>query len=101
MEACGFNAPSKASQCTNSNGVMSDYEIRQLIKDKSLTPTLVDEAMVKYVSWDDQWIVYHDEVMIGMQIEFAISKCLGGTTIWAIDYDSRNSNSGESIGKGL
>jgi chitinase len=52
-------APGK---CTNSPGVMSNREIRQLIKDQKITPILNETAMVKYFTYGgDSWIGYDDE----------------------------------------
>jgi chitinase len=52
---CPFKRPSKPSPCINYGGVMSNYEIRRFIEEKSLKPTFIPEAMVKQVTWDDQW----------------------------------------------
>ncbi|KAF2429677.1 glycoside hydrolase [Tothia fuscella] len=73
-------------------------EIRQLIKTKNLHPTLNREAMVKQISWDDQWIGYDDDETILMKKRFANSKCLVGTMIWAIDYDSESDLGGPNFG---
>ena len=85
---CLFKGPSKPAKCTNSDGDMSNLEIRRLVKEKHLTPNFVKEAMVKTLNWDDQWLGYDDEETIKLKTEFANSRCLGGTMIWAIDYDS-------------
>ncbi len=91
---CSFSGPSKPAPCTNFEGVMSHREIKQLIKDKGLTPTLVAEAQVKQVTWDDQWIGYDDDDTIAAKIRMANSLCMGGTMIWSIDFDS-GSGSGD------
>jgi chitinase len=92
IEVCGFVGGSTPAQCTNFAGVMSNAEIRQTIKDRNLQPTFVQEAMVKQITWEDQWIAYDDEDTVRMKIEYANSKCLGGTMIWAIDYDTGDLN---------
>ncbi|KAL8833094.1 MAG: hypothetical protein Q9170_004503 [Blastenia crenularia] len=91
---CKFSGPSKPAQCTNFDGVMSNREIKQLIKAKSLTPTLIKDAQVKQVTWDDQWIGYDDNDTYAAKIQAANSLCIGGTMIWSIDFDS-GSGSGD------
>jgi chitinase len=95
---CGFSGPSRPSLCTNNAGVVSNREIRQLIKTQKLRPLLNKEAMVKQIAWDDQWIGYDDDETIIMKTQFANSKCLGGTMIWAIDYDSDSNFGGPDYG---
>ncbi|KAK0708652.1 hypothetical protein B0H67DRAFT_648685 [Lasiosphaeris hirsuta] len=51
----------KLGKCTNSVGVMSLNEVKDLIRDKGLTPRLLPGAMMKELVWDDQWIGYDDE----------------------------------------
>ncbi|KAL8951475.1 MAG: hypothetical protein Q9222_002552 [Ikaeria aurantiellina] len=91
---CVFKGPSKAANCTNFDGVMSNREIKQLIKDKRLTPKLIEEAQVKQITWDDQWIGYDDDETINAKVQAANSLCMGGTMIWSIDFDS-GSGSGD------
>lgn len=91
---CSFSGPSKPAACTNFEGVMSNREIKRLIKDKSLTPTLIDGAQVKQITWDDQWIGYDDDETFAAKVRTANSLCMGGTMIWSIDFDS-GSGSGD------
>lgn len=91
---CSFSSPSKPAPCTNFKGIMSHREIKQLIKEKKLTPTLIDEAQIKQITWDDQWIGYDDSDTIAAKIQTANSLCMGGTMIWSIDFDS-GSGSGD------
>ena len=45
--------------------------------------------MVKQITWDgDQWIGYDDAETFALKTNYANSKCLGGTMIWSIDFDS-------------
>ncbi|KAL8958450.1 MAG: hypothetical protein Q9193_004497 [Seirophora villosa] len=97
---CSFTGPSKSGSCTNSPGVMSNREIMQLIKKKNLTPTLIREAQVKQITWEDQWMGYDDDETIAAKIRTANSLCLGGTMIWSIDFDS-GSGSGDIPDKGF
>lgn len=85
---CSFKGPSKPGVCTNSEGVMSLVEIQQLIKEKGLTPKLLPEAMMKQITWDDQWIGYDDADTIKLKKAWADNQCFGGTMAWSIDFNS-------------
>ena len=65
---------------------MSLVEIKQLIKQKGITPTYLDAAMMKQITWDDQWIGYDDDETFAAKKAWADSKCFGGTMVWGIDY---------------
>lgn len=67
---CAFSGPSKPVPCTNFEGVMSHREIKQLIKEKGLTPTLILEVQV---TWHDQWIEYDDMNRMAAKIRMANS----------------------------
>jgi chitinase len=55
---CNFAGPSKKGECTDSDGVMSLGEIKNLIKNKGVKSVYLKESMMKQVTWDDQWIGY-------------------------------------------
>jgi chitinase len=60
--------------CTNSPGVMSNREIRQLIKDENITPILNETAMVKYFTYaGDSWIGYDDDETYAMKQALYVS----------------------------
>lgn len=86
MLNCKFSGPSKAASCTIFGGVMSLNEINRVIKEKSITPLHVPEAMMKQITWDDQWIGYDDDETLTVKKRFADSQCLGGTMYWSIDF---------------
>ena len=73
---------------------MSILEIKQLIKDRDLTPSPLvgpsgsGKSMMKQITWDDQWMGYDDEETIAMKLGYANNRCLGGSMIWSIDFDS-------------
>ncbi|ETS74683.1 hypothetical protein PFICI_13167 [Pestalotiopsis fici W106-1] len=83
---CPFSGPSKPAPCTSFNGVMSLVEIKQLIKQRGLEPQYLEEAMMKQITWDDQWIGYDDEDTFAAKMSFADSLCFGGTMVWSIDF---------------
>jgi chitinase len=61
--------------------VMSNREIQQLIYKNSPHPTYIPEAMVKQVTWEDQWIGYDDDETIAMKVAVANDYCMGGTMV--------------------
>jgi chitinase len=55
---CSFAGPSKKGECTDSDGVMSLGEIKNLIKNKGVKSTYLKDSLMKQIAWDDQWIGY-------------------------------------------
>ncbi|KAK1146010.1 hypothetical protein N8T08_003658 [Aspergillus melleus] len=92
----------KPGECTNSSGTLSNSEIRRIINENNLTPTLDAEAAVKWISWDsNQWVSYDDGETIQMKIAEANKLCLGGVLIWAVDLDDLDhSSSNDMLGIG-
>ncbi|CZT41789.1 uncharacterized protein RSE6_01575 [Rhynchosporium secalis] len=92
---CGFSGPGDAYGCTNYKGVLSNMEIRKIIKETGAEPFLLEGAMVKELVYNvDQWVAYDDYETIALKERFARKRCLGGTMIWSIDYDSPTSDNG-------
>jgi chitinase len=47
------------------------------------------KAGVKYTSWaGDQWVSYDDADTFKLKVDFANSRCLAGTMVWAVDLDT-------------
>ena len=77
-----------AGSCTNSPGVLSNREIKRIIKDEGITPYLNETAMVKYFTYQgNSWVGYDDAETYAMKESFANQYCLGGIMIWSIDFD--------------
>jgi hypothetical protein len=69
---CEFSGPGKAYGCTNSDGVLSNVEIRRIIKETGASPFLLEGAMVKELIFDnDQWVAYDDDETIALKEAFA------------------------------
>jgi len=51
-------------------------------------PELLKDPAIKQISWDDQWIGYDDEDTHKINIALANNRCMGGTMIWSVDFDS-------------
>ncbi|KAF1955249.1 glycoside hydrolase [Byssothecium circinans] len=91
MSTCKFTDASKPGRCTNSPGFLSLNEINKLIDEKSLKPKYAADAIMKQISWDDQWIGYDDEETMAEKKKFANSQCFGGTMYWSVDFQPGNS----------
>lgn len=65
---------------------MSLHEIQQLIDRKGLTPQYLLDAMMKQITWEDQWIGYDDDERFAAKKAWADSRCFGGTMVWSIDF---------------
>ncbi|OSS48704.1 hypothetical protein B5807_07143 [Epicoccum nigrum] len=77
-----------AGSCTAFPGVLSNLEIRRIIKDEGITPYFNTTAMVKYFKYaGDSWVGYDDAETYAMKEAFANNRCLGGIMIWSIDFD--------------
>ncbi|PCD34001.1 hypothetical protein FGRA07_09156 [Fusarium graminearum] len=96
---CSFVGPSEKGECTDSDGVMSLGEIKNLIKNKGVKSIYLEEAMMKQISWDDQWIGYDDEETFAAKKAWADGYCFGGTMVWSIDFQA-SSGGGLSGGTG-
>ncbi|KAJ4337251.1 hypothetical protein N0V95_008388 [Ascochyta clinopodiicola] len=92
---CAWTGPSKAGECTQLEGVLSQCEIQRLIRAKNLTPQIIaGGAEVKQISFDGQWVGYDDSETLQLKTGLANDRCLGGTALWAIDYASCGGGSG-------
>ncbi|RDL33012.1 uncharacterized protein BP5553_08451 [Venustampulla echinocandica] len=83
-----FRGPRLPGPCTNSIGVLSLMEIKDIIKEEGLTPTLLDNEMMKATTWDNQWIGYDDEETRALKLIWSGRLCFGGTMFWSIDFMS-------------
>ena len=83
---CKFIGPSLPGPCSNYGGVLSLAEIKFYIRNMGLQPKLLPEAMMKQITWENQWIGYDDEETTAMKKKWASGYCFGGTMIWSIDF---------------
>ncbi|KAI6914076.1 hypothetical protein D0869_03271 [Hortaea werneckii] len=86
---CDFSGSAKEGACTEQSGILSNSEIQDIITENGITPILVKEDAVKYLTWDsNQWVSYDDYETFRMKREYANSVCLGGMMVWALDLDN-------------
>ncbi|KAK2846372.1 hypothetical protein FQN49_005786, partial [Arthroderma sp. PD_2] len=74
-------------------------EIDEIVEEKGLKTSLDKDAMVKIVSWDDQWVTYDDEQTLAMRTAYARKRCLGGVMVWAISHDTSKGDYSRALGK--
>ncbi|KAF7183510.1 hypothetical protein CNMCM7691_003789 [Aspergillus felis] len=84
---CLFASGAEPGKCSSEVGILMLSEIDELIKEKSLKPTLYKDEAVKIAAWDNQWVGYDDADTFQLKADFARSQCLGGVMVWAISHD--------------
>lgn len=95
---CAFSGGANPGECTANSGTLSYSELQAIISENNLTPVFDEVAAVKYITWDsDQWASYDDSDTFKLKLEFANSKCLGGTMAWALDLDTATGSSNSAI----
>jgi GH18 family chitinase len=85
---CPYLGPSLPGNCTNSPGVLSLREIKEITKQRNLTPKQIPDEMIYQITWNDQWMGYDDRDTIVMKMKWGDEHCLGGTAVWSIDFFS-------------
>lgn len=84
---CEFSEGGNGGDCTGTPGVLSAHEINQIIDDGAKV-TLDRKAAVEIVTWNkDQWVSWDSTKTLGMKVDYANQRCLGGVMVWAIDLD--------------
>jgi chitinase len=76
-------------RCTDAPGMLSYFEIKELIQANKLKTSWDDNALVPY-GYDPAsklWVSYDDERSFGKKMDFIDQKGLGGAMIWALDMD--------------
>ncbi|KAJ5254853.1 hypothetical protein N7505_010004 [Penicillium chrysogenum] len=76
----------KAGKCTETTGILTDYEINRVIKEHNPDVVYNEEAAVNWMTWDtNQWVSFDNSKTLKQKADFANSKCLGGLFAWTID----------------
>ncbi|OLN97853.1 Chitotriosidase-1 [Colletotrichum chlorophyti] len=83
---CVFTEGAKAGECSKAPGVLTMAEIERIRSEKNVDEQFDMEAAVKWMTWDsNQWVSYEDAETFQLKLDYASSKGLGGTMIWAVD----------------
>ncbi|KAJ5958936.1 CAZyme family GH18, partial [Penicillium vulpinum] len=91
---CPFKGASNPGPCSDTGGILSYYEIMDILSDTSstkrstITPVHDKAGAVNYFTFDDdQWISYDDKTTFAQKLEWANEVGIGGSMIWASDLD--------------
>ncbi|KAH7020780.1 glycoside hydrolase superfamily [Microdochium trichocladiopsis] len=84
---CTFTGPSVPGKCAQSRGIMMLSEIQQLLGEGTAKSSTIPGAMMKKLTWSDQWVGYDDEDTMRQKTQWADGKCLGGVMYWSVDQD--------------
>lgn len=86
---CPFSGGGNPGACTGRAGFLSNAEIRELMSSNpDIVPVFDDVALINYIAWENQWVSYDNASTYALKKKFADLRCLGGTTVWAIDLDN-------------
>jgi len=65
-----------------------NYEIQKIIDKQRIQPTIDNVALMKQVTWSNQWIAYDDRDTLQLKKKWADKYCFGGMVVWAVDYEA-------------
>ncbi|KAL4977417.1 glycosyl hydrolases family 18-domain-containing protein [Aspergillus desertorum] len=89
---CAFDASAYGSggaapgECTQTSGILSDYEISRIISEYNSTVVYSETAGVNWMTWNEnQWVSFDNGKTLKQKADFANSLCLGGLFSWALD----------------
>jgi chitinase len=95
---CKFSAGGNPGPCSATAGILLNSEIQDIIA-SGVTPTLDSDAAVKQIVWDsNQWVSFDDGDTLKTKLDWANSRCIGGTVVWAVSGDDSNATSSSEIG---
>lgn len=99
---CAYLSAGDAGSCSGEAGILLSSEIKSIISNNDLTPTLYEDAAIKTITWGgDQWVSFDDQETFKIKADFAKSQCLGGVLVWSVDYDDGNSTYSEGLAAAL
>ncbi|KAL5041333.1 hypothetical protein BDW71DRAFT_201451 [Aspergillus fruticulosus] len=89
---CAFDSSAYGSggaapgECTQTSGILSDYEISRIISEYDPTVLYDESAGVNWITWNEnQWVSFDNGKTLKQKADFANSLCLGGLFSWALD----------------
>ncbi|KAK0630523.1 glycoside hydrolase superfamily [Bombardia bombarda] len=98
---CPFSGGGNPGPCTQSSGILSAAEIRDIVAAGANVHT-DPVAGVEIITWDsNQWVSYDDEPTLKKKVDYGNSKCLGGMLIWAVDLDDLQGTSINFLAKAM
>merc|ERR1719431_2257318 len=89
------SGPGAAGPSTSEKGVLSYYEICDLVRNKGWTSVFIDEIKSPIAFKGDQWVGYDDPTSIAIKSQYIKDKGLGGGMIWTLDFDDFTGSCGD------
>ncbi|PTB47606.1 glycoside hydrolase family 18 protein [Trichoderma harzianum CBS 226.95] len=97
---CRYASGSESWMCSHEVGIVFNSEISDIMQSQNVAPVLYKDAAVKVLTYNtDQWVAFDDEETLGLKLNFAKSKCLGGVMVWAVSHDTENATYSTALGK--
>ncbi|KAJ9211204.1 CAZyme family GH18 [Paecilomyces variotii] len=73
-------------QCTQTSGILSDYEINRVLEEYDPIIQYNEAAAVNWITWNEnQWVSFDNAKTFKQKADFANDLCLGGLFSWALD----------------
>ncbi|KAF2275570.1 glycoside hydrolase, partial [Westerdykella ornata] len=94
---CGVVSAGNPGKCSNTAGVLLHAEVKDIIKEKKLTPKSYRTEMVKTIHWDNQWTSFDDEQTWRLKLNTARGQCISGIMVWAISQDDTSSTNAMAL----
>ncbi|KAH9504026.1 hypothetical protein Btru_067561, partial [Bulinus truncatus] len=76
-----------AGSYTRTVGILSYYEICDLLRNKGYTSKLDYFGLQKYAFSGNQWVSYDDKETLSVKLDYLLQNNLGGAMIWALPED--------------
>ena len=84
---CPFSAGGNPGPCTASAGTLSYAEIEDIIA-AGATQRQDNASASVIVTWNNnQWVSYDNPTTLGLKMDYANTRCLGGVMVWAASTD--------------
>ncbi|KAL1963090.1 hypothetical protein VTN77DRAFT_8736 [Rasamsonia byssochlamydoides] len=87
---CQFTSGANPGACSQTSGILMNSEIQQIIRQYNPQVYTDDVAAVNWISWDsNQWVSFDNNVTYQLKRNYANTKGLAGTMVWAIDQQDQ------------
>lgn len=97
---CVYASGGERLTCSGEVSVALNSEIVDIMEKSGNKPTLDKEAVVQILKYgNNQWVSFDDEETLGMRVDFARKRCLGGVMVWAISHDTFDQTFSLAVGR--
>ncbi|KAK0391598.1 hypothetical protein NLU13_1098 [Sarocladium strictum] len=98
---CRISSGGNSGECSDTVGVLLHPEIADTAAKKKISPILDRNAMVKTVSWENQWTSFDDLVTWRLKANAARSQCIQGFMVWAMSQDDKKGTNIRALNSAL